>query len=77
MITSDLASAGLTNKEGKLIVAGSMLAYTAVYTAVGPTNAAQMQPYTAAVCAGLTDAIGTPPPITSMSQVKALKAQLK
>jgi hypothetical protein len=56
-IVKDLAAAGLTNQTSKLIIDGALFAYEGVYTLIGTTNQAVMQPYVQATCSGMTDAL--------------------
>ena len=79
-IVNDLAAAGITNSNSKLIVDAALLVYEGVYSLIGTNADATMEPYLVALCAGLT--AGLPPPVpgamsvASPAAVRRVSAQL-
>lgn len=56
-IVADLQALGVTDSNTKLIVDAALLLYEGVYDLIGTNNTSKVQPYTQALCDGLTQGL--------------------
>jgi hypothetical protein len=56
-IVADLENLGVTDSNTKLIVDAALLLYEGVYDLIGTNNTGKVQPYTQALCDGLTQGL--------------------
>jgi hypothetical protein len=73
-IIADLATLNITNAESKLIVDAALLVYENVYALIDTNSTVQVQPYSVALCNGLTQ--GLPPVTSSLMRVNAVSRQI-